>query len=215
MKKIKSNKERPLRTKPDYSLESAHTGIKAGIDEAGRGPLAGPVVAAAIIIDPSFTIDGIDDSKKLSPAFREELYEKITSAYIWSVGIVSAEEIDEINILNATKKACVLAEAGLKIRPDVVLVDGNMKFSDPRFKSVVKGDSISVSIAAASVIAKVTRDRIMKELDLKCPGYLWSKNMGYGTKGHIDSLRSLGLSPFHRRSFIAKTLLTETRGLLK
>ena len=139
----------------DLSIESNYPGVVAGVDEAGRGPLAGPVVAAAVIIDQKNLIEGIKDSKKLSKNKREELYVKITQNYAWSIGLVGPKEIDEINILEATKKACVLAVEGLIKEPSVVIVDGNMKFSDKRFVSYIKGDDKSISIAAASIIAKV------------------------------------------------------------
>lgn len=186
---------------PDLSIESNYTGIIAGVDEAGRGPLAGPVVAAAVIIDQNNLIPGIKDSKKLSKAKREALYTKITENYIWAVGIVSPEEIDEINILEATKKACVLAVEALNTSPTTVIVDGNMKFTDPRFVSFVKGDDKSISIGAASIIAKVTRDRIMDLLHVDFPHYNWAKNSGYGTKEHIAAIEKYGQTRHHRVSF--------------
>ncbi|MGX6960531.1 MAG: ribonuclease HII [Rickettsia endosymbiont of Pentastiridius leporinus] len=179
--------------------------IVAGVDEVGRGPLAGPVVAGSVIIDQKNIIPGIKDSKKLSKKKRELLYEQITSNYIWSVSIVSHTEIDEINILQATKKACELAVANLNTVPQVILVDGNMKFSDKRFVSIVNGDNLSLSIAAASIVAKVTRDHLMQELGNEFPHYLWHKNSGYGTKEHLDAIKTHGLSPYHRRSFRIKT----------
>lgn len=185
----------------DLSLESQHQGVIAGIDEAGRGPLAGPVVASAVIIDQNNLIDGIKDSKKLSRNKREELYTKITENYIWSIGIVSPQEIDKINILEATKKACIIAAQNLSTKPDIVMVDGNMKFTDPRFFSYVKGDDRSISIAAASIIAKVTRDRIMDQLHLDFPQYGWVTNSGYGTKEHVAAIRKHGHAVHHRQSF--------------
>ncbi|HJD55983.1 MAG TPA: ribonuclease HII [Rickettsia endosymbiont of Pyrocoelia pectoralis] len=175
--------------------------IIAGVDEVGRGPLAGPVVASSVIIDQNNIIPGIKDSKKLSKKKRELLYEQITSNYIWSVSIVSHTEIDEINILQATKKACELAVSKLSTVPQIILVDGNMKFNDKRFVSIVNGDNLSLSIAAASIVAKVTRDRLMLELGNEFPHYLWHKNSGYGTKEHLDAIKTHGLSPYHRRSF--------------
>ena len=188
----------------DLSIESNYPGVVAGVDEAGRGPLAGPVVAAAVIIDQNNLIEGIKDSKKLSKNKREELYVKITQNYLWSIGVVGPKEIDEINILEATKKACVLAVEGLIKQPSAVIVDGNMKFSDKRFVSYVKGDDRSISIAAASIIAKVTRDRIMELLHQDFPYYFWAKNSGYGTKEHISAIEKYGSSVHHRLSFKLK-----------
>jgi len=188
----------------DLSIESNYQGVVAGVDEAGRGPLAGPVVAAAVIIDQNNLIEGIKDSKKLSKNKREELYVKITQNYTWSIGVVEPKEIDEINILEATKKACVLAVEGLIKEPSVVIVDGNMKFSDQRFVSYIKGDDRSISIAAASIIAKVTRDRMMELLHQEFPYYFWAKNSGYGTKEHISAIEKYGSSIHHRLSFKLK-----------
>jgi ribonuclease HII len=178
----------------------------AGVDEAGRGPLAGPVVAAAVIANPDNLVEGVRDSKKLSKKSREDLFGKITSNYIWSVGIISPEIIDEINILEATKKACINAVSGLSVVPLIVLVDGNMKFDDTRFQSIVKGDDKSHSIAAASIIAKVTRDRIMTELEQEFPDYQWSRNSGYGTEYHLKAIRDFGLTKHHRKTFRVKSL---------
>jgi len=191
----------------DLSIESTynHKSI-AGVDEAGRGPLAGPVVAAAVIVDHDNIVEGVRDSKKLSKKSREDLYEKITSNYIWSVGIISSELIDEINILEATKKACINAVSSLPVVPLVVLVDGNMKFDDIRFLSIVKGDNKSHSIAAASIIAKVTRDRIMTELEQEFPEYKWGQNSGYGTEYHLKVIREFGITKHHRKTFRVKSL---------
>ena len=178
-----------------------HNYIVAGIDEAGRGPLAGPVVASSVIVGKDNIIPGIKDSKKLSKKKRELLYEQITSNYVWSTAIISHTEIDEINILEATKKACAIAAANLTVKPEIVLVDGNMRFNDKRFVSIINGDNLSLSIAAASIIAKVTRDRLMLDLSTEFPQYLWHKNSGYGTKEHIEAINKHGLSPYHRRSF--------------
>ncbi len=178
--------------------------IIAGVDEAGRGPLAGPVVAAAVIVDQQNIIIGIRDSKKISKKKREELYDKITANYRWSVGIISPEEIDRINILEATKKACKLAVSSMKVKSEIVLVDGNMKFDDTRFYSIIKGDDKSMSIAAASIVAKVTRDRIMQELSSDFPTYKWYKNSGYGTKDHMDAILQNGRTIHHRKSFKVK-----------
>jgi ribonuclease HII len=186
----------------DFEIEDQYCGnIIAGVDEAGRGPLAGPVVAAAVIVDRNKIIEGIRDSKKISKKKREILYESISKHYRYGVGIVSPEEIDEINILEATKKACNLAVEALSYRPDIVIVDGNMKFSDSRYHSFIKGDDKSISIAAASIIAKVTRDRIMEALSREHAAYDWHKNSGYGTKHHLEAINQHGVTVHHRKSF--------------
>lgn len=178
--------------------------VVAGVDEAGRGPLAGPVVAGAVIVNPDNIIPGIRDSKKLSRKTREGLYEEIIRHYVFGIGMASPEEIDTINILEATKKACIRAVDNLAKSPDVVIVDGNMKFNDKRFISLIKGDNLLVSIAAASIVAKVVRDRLMIQLDQEFPQYLWRKNMGYGTLEHLEAIRKYGYSPYHRCSFKIK-----------
>jgi ribonuclease HII len=186
----------------NLDIERSYIGkVVAGIDEAGRGPLAGPVVAAAVIIDQGNMVVGIDDSKKLSQIQRELLYHHIIENYQYSVAVIQPQEIDEINILQATIKACIFAEKNLHIVPDIVLVDGNMKFFDPRFISIVKGDTKSISIAAASIIAKVTRDRLMQDLHHNYPMYNWHSNKGYGTKEHIDAIMRYGRTIHHRESF--------------
>lgn len=186
----------------DLEIERSYKGkLIAGVDEAGRGPLAGPVVAAAVIVDQNNIIEGIRDSKKISKKKREILYEQITNAYKYSVGVASAAEIDQINILQATIKACKMAVSDLSIAPEIVLVDGNMKFDDARFYSIVKGDDKSLSIAAASIVAKVTRDRIMDELSAEFPDYAWAKNSGYGTKDHLEAIKKIGRTKHHRASF--------------
>ncbi len=189
-----------------FKLEQEYLGTVAGVDEAGRGPLVGPVVAASVIIDQTNIIYGIKDSKKLSKKVRESLYQQIIDNYAWSVGIVHHDEIDNINILNATKKACYIAVENLKITPNIVLVDGNMKFTDPRFVSIVNGDNLSISIGAASIIAKVTRDRLMLEYAKEFPEYMWHKNFGYGTKEHLQAISIYGISPYHRQSFNIKKI---------
>jgi len=173
-----------------------------GIDEVGRGPLAGPVVAAAVILPDDFNILGIDDSKKLTENKREELFESIQEVAISiGVGIVDAKEIDEINIYEATKKAMYAAISNLHIRPDFLLVDA-MKLTTPfPSEAIIKGDSKSISIAAASIIAKVTRDRMMKEMAQAYPEYHFEQNMGYGTREHIEALQLYGATPFHRKTF--------------
>lgn len=186
----------------DFEIEKTYNGkIIAGVDEAGRGPLAGAVVAAAVIVNTDKFIEGIRDSKKISKIKREKLYEFIVNNYQYGVGIVSPEEIDKINILEATKKACCLAVDSLKTNPEIVLVDGNMKFADPRYHSIIKGDDKSTSIAAASIVAKVTRDRIMHSLSLEYPAYDWHKNSGYGTKYHLEAIIKEGITSYHRKSF--------------
>lgn len=186
----------------DLSFEQQyHNHIIAGVDEAGRGPLAGPVVAAAVIVDSNNLIEGIRDSKKLLKSRREELYNEITKHYTWSIGIVDSEEIDRINILEATKKAMEIAVNTLGKMSSVILVDGNMKFPDYRYISIIKGDDKSISIAAASIIAKVTRDKIMAEFHQEFPLYKWIKNSGYGTKEHINAITNYGITKYHRKSF--------------
>jgi ribonuclease HII len=184
----------------------------AGVDEAGRGPLAGPVVAAAVIFNNNTRIKGVNDSKLLTEKHREELYKKIISrALSYSVSVVEASVIDEINILNATMLAMKQSVDDLKIKPDLVLVDGNRKFhSEIPVIPIVKGDSKSFSIAAASILAKVTRDRLMKNLAIQFPVYLWEQNKGYPTKQHREIIKKLGPSPLHRKSFLKK-ILTEQK----
>ena len=176
-----------------------------GIDEAGRGPLAGPVVAGAVILPKDCEILGVDDSKKLSAKKRELLYDEIMEkAVAVSVGIVSPERIDEINILQATYEAMREAAAGLGTEPDILLNDAVTipEVVIPQVP-IVKGDAKSVSIAAASIIAKVTRDRIMVEYESRFPGYGFASNKGYGSAEHIEALRRLGPTPIHRNSFIS------------
>ncbi|MBR5980549.1 MAG: ribonuclease HII [Firmicutes bacterium] len=181
----------------------------AGVDEVGRGPLAGPVVAAAVILPHDFDVLGIDDSKKLSSKKREELAEVIKEkALAWSVGWVGPERIDEVNILEATKEAMTQAVQGLSLQPDHVLIDGNFTVRALALPqtAIVKGDANSTSIAAASILAKVTRDRYMEEMDAVYPGYAFASNKGYGTKAHYDGLKAQGPTPIHRKSFISDYL---------
>ncbi|MCP3761974.1 ribonuclease HII [Domibacillus sp. A3M-37] len=173
----------------------------AGIDEAGRGPLAGPVVAAACILPKDFLPEGLNDSKKVKESVRDELYALIIEKAITGVGIVSAEEIDQINIYEAAKKAMVLAVNGLSEQPDHLLVDAMTLPCAISQESIIKGDAKSASIAAASIIAKVTRDRLMKQYAIEYPGYGFEKNMGYGTKEHLNGLQTLGITPQHRKTF--------------
>lgn len=176
-----------------------------GIDEAGRGPLAGPVVVGAVILPKDSFIEGVNDSKKISEKKREKIYEQILEEAIsYSVGIVHQKTIDEINILNATKLGVKIALEGLNQRPDVIMVDAlnNMDTLGIPYISVVKGDAKNYSIAAASIIAKVTRDRIMKEWDEIYPIYGFSKHKGYGTAEHIRIIKENGPCILHRKSFI-------------
>ncbi|MEN6356603.1 MAG: ribonuclease HII [Armatimonadota bacterium] len=175
----------------------------AGLDEAGRGPLAGPVVAAAVILPECFDPTGIDDSKKLTPAKREMMFERISSeAAAVGVGIVGPEEIDRINILRATHQAMRLALENMGAPYDYVLVDGlSVSGLGAPTLAIVKGDSKCVSIGAASIIAKVTRDAIMVDLDQQYPGYGFAKHKGYGCKSHIEAIERLGPCPCHRKTF--------------
>lgn len=180
----------------------------AGIDEAGRGPLAGPVYAAAVILPDDVIIEGINDSKKLSGKKREELFDVIKEkAVAWSVCAVDEKRIDEINILEATFEAMRGALSGLEVEPDNALVDGNR---DPGFdipcETVVKGDSRSMSIAAASILAKVSRDRFITDISEKYPEYEFGKHKGYGTKAHREALLKYGPCEIHRKSFLTKIL---------
>lgn len=197
---------------PDYEYEAKALSLGfrnvCGVDEAGRGPLAGPVYAAAVILPQGLVIDGLNDSKKLSEKKRELLYDKVTeSALAWSVGIATEQEIDEINILQATFLAMRRAVEGLDLKADYALIDGNrMPPLSIKGETVVKGDSLSMSIAAASIIAKVRRDRFMLEIDEKYPEYQFCKHKGYGTALHYEMLEKYGVSPVHRRSFLKKIL---------
>jgi ribonuclease HII len=194
-----------------YELEWKRKGCAciAGIDEAGRGPLAGPVSVAAVILPEGFEHEKLNDSKKLTEARRERIYEELIACkgLRWTVVLAHAEEIDRINILQATHAA--MREAALKLEPDVVLIDG---LPVPRFplpqQALVKGDSLSLSIAAASVIAKVTRDRLMLEAAKEYPQYGFEKHKGYGTRQHMAALEKHGPCPLHRRSFAPIAQLT-------
>ena len=194
-------------------------GIKSicGIDEAGRGPLAGPVVVASVIMPQDSMIEGVNDSKKISEKKRERLYEEITKeAIAYGVGIIDQNQIDEINILNATKKGLTLSIKELEKdleekkrminKPDIILVDAltNINTDGITYKSIVTGDAKSYSIAAASIIAKVTRDRIMRQWDEVFPQYGFEKHKGYGTAMHIAAIKEYGLCPLHRLSFTKK-----------
>lgn len=188
---------------PDLSLELTSCGVVAGVDEAGRGPWAGAVVAGAVILDRNRLPNGINDSKKLSATKREKLYNEIMERAITGIGISTAKEIDNINILEATKLAMQRAVSMLVGRDiSLVLVDGNKDPDLPyKTQTVIGGDAKSLSIAAASIIAKVTRDRMMCELAKEYPQYGWEKNSGYGTKQHIEALERYGVTPHHRKSY--------------
>lgn len=180
--------------------------VICGVDEAGRGPLAGPVCAAAVILPEHLEIPGLNDSKKLSDKRRRELFPAIKEqALAYGIGFASQEEIDEINILQATFLAMKRALDQLQVRPDLALIDGNRQtdFGLP-CKTVIKGDSLSASIAAASVLAKVSRDDVMLQLAEQYPGYGFEIHKGYGTKAHYAALEALGPSPIHRKSFLKK-----------
>jgi ribonuclease HII len=191
---------------PDFVIEESCRGVVCGIDEAGRGPLAGPVVAAAVILDrarfPAELSERLDDSKALTATVREACYAALLRCARIGIGAASAREIDRVNILQATLAAMRRAGAALGVTPDIALVDGNVApLLACSVKTVVGGDALSFSIAAASVVAKVTRDRIMRGLAQRYPGYGWESNVGYATEEHGAALRRLGPSPHHRRSF--------------
>ena len=188
---------------PDMLLEAACPGPVCGVDEAGRGPWAGPVHAAAVILDPRTAPQGLDDSKKLNAAARERLEIEIkTHAVAWCVASASVEEIAELNILQATGLAMHRAVEGLKVRAAFALVDGNYPFALPcPIKTVVGGDGISASIAAASILAKTARDRLMKEMDSLYPGYGFAAHKGYHAPAHVEALARLGPCAIHRMSW--------------
>lgn len=196
-----------VKTAPDYSFETHATARGysriVGVDEVGRGPLAGPVTACAVWLDPNRIPDGLNDSKALTEKRRLLLYEQIMEVADVSIASCSVEEIDEINILQASLRAMERAVAGLSVAADYVLVDGNKipKAFGVDAEAIVKGDARSVSISAASIVAKTWRDSLMVDLAQQHPGYGWEKNAGYGTKLHLDGLLNLGVTPHHRRSF--------------
>lgn len=177
--------------------------IVAGVDEVGRGPLAGPVTAAAVVLDLRSIPDGLNDSKKLTASRRSALYDAITACAEVSIAHASVEEIDSLNILRASHLAMERAVAGLPRRPCMALVDGSMIPRDlcTPARTIIKGDARSLSIAAASIVAKVTRDRLMWALAQHYPGYGWETNVGYPSKSHREALQDLGVTPHHRRSF--------------
>ena len=191
-----------------YEREAFADGVKlvCGVDEAGRGPLAGPVCAAAVILPPELVIPGLNDSKKLTDKKRRELYDIITAeAVSYGIAFASEKEIDEINILQATFLAMARAMEKLTPQPELALIDGNRAkdFGLP-VRTIVKGDSLSASIAAASILAKVTRDRLMEQYDEAYPQYGFAVHKGYGTKRHYEALREFGPSPIHRMTFLKK-----------
>lgn len=196
----------------DYSIENEYRekgfNIICGVDEAGRGPLAGPVYAAAVILPSDCVIEGLNDSKKLTEKKREALFDEIKEKAL-AYGIASADEkeIDEINILNATFLAMKRAIVSLSVKPDLALIDGNQKpHTDIEEVTVIKGDAKSMSIAAASVLAKVSRDRFMLEMAEKYPQYEFARHKGYGTKLHYEKIAQYGVCDIHRRTFLKKIL---------
>ena len=198
---------------PDFEIENSikQKGYKliCGVDEAGRGPLAGPVCAAAVILPENAEIDGLDDSKKLSEKKREMLFDIICEkAIAYSIAFGSLEEIEELNILEATFLAMNRSIEGLRVKADFALIDGNRVPKGIKIpcETVVKGDAKSQSIAAASILAKVTRDRLLLEYDKQYPEYNFKKHKGYGTKEHTDLILKLGVCPIHRKSFLKKLL---------
>ena len=191
--------------KDEENLYSNKVKYTCGIDEAGRGPLAGPVVVGAVILPADSLIEGVNDSKKISEKKRERVFEEIVNTAIsYSTGIVDQKTIDEINILNATKLAVKKAIESLEIKPDLILVDAltNIETFGIPYKSIIKGDAKEYSIAAASIIAKVTRDRMMLEWDKVFPEYGFAKHKGYGTAAHIQALKENGPCMLHRKTFI-------------
>jgi len=193
----------PVKTAPTFEFEATAPQPVCGVDEVGRGPWAGPVMAAAVILNPLNIPAGLNDSKKLTASRRETLFAEIMASATVSIGAASVQEIDRINILQATFLAMKRAVDGLAVRPQLALIDGNKippKLPCPA-QAIVKGDARSLSIAAASIIAKVTRDRLMCDLSATFPGYGWETNMGYGTKAHQAGLARLGVTPHHRVSF--------------
>jgi ribonuclease HII len=198
----------PSKTPPNFDPEDAMrrrlapAATIAGVDEAGRGPWAGPVVAAAVILDPRNVPDGLNDSKKLNAVTRENLDKSLRSTAKWAIGVADVDEIDRDNILQATLRAMERAVAALPRQPHGVLIDGNKapKLSVPT-QTLVKGDALSLSVAAASIIAKVARDKMMCDLAAEYPVFGWERNKGYGTKEHQQALIANGITPHHRRSF--------------
>lgn len=203
---MKENEELRLKELKRQEDELRNRGFNmiCGIDEAGRGPLAGPVVVASVIMPANSMIEGVNDSKKVSEKKREKLYDQILEEAIsYGVGIVGQDEIDEINILNATKKGLTMSLKELTVKPDLIIVDAltHIDTMGIPYESIIKGDAKCYSISVASIIAKVTRDRIMREWDKVYPEYDFEKHKGYGTSAHIEAIKKYGLCPIHRKSF--------------
>jgi ribonuclease HII len=199
---------------PDFAIEDGCRGVVCGVDEAGRGPLAGPVVAAAVIIDRACFLaelhENLNDSKLLRRATREACYRALLGCARIGIGAASVREIDRVNILRASLLAMSRAVAALGISPDLALIDGNIAPALPcAAKTVVGGDGLSFSIAAASVVAKVTRDRIMQSLARRHPSYAWESNVGYSTRAHFEAIAAHGVTVHHRRSFAPVRLAVE------
>ena len=211
---MKEKEEERLRNLKEIEKEFYDKGVEyiAGIDEAGRGPLAGPVVVASVIMPKDSMIEGVNDSKKVSEKKREKLYDIILDEAIsYGIGIIYQDEIDKINILQATKKGLTEAVEQMKIKPNLIMVDaltGIDTLGIP-YKSIIKGDAKCYSISAASIIAKVTRDRIMREWDKIYPQYGFEKHKGYGTAAHIAAIKENGLCPLHRHSFVKNIVMEE------
>ena len=204
---MKEKEEQRLNMLKQYENDLRNKGYKyiCGIDEAGRGPLAGPVVVASVIMPENSMIEGVNDSKKVSEKKREKLYDLILEEAIsYGVGIIGQDEIDEINILNATKKGLTTSLKELTAKPDLIIVDAltHIDTLGIPYESIIKGDAKCYSISAASIIAKVTRDRIMREWDKIYPQYGFAQHKGYGTSAHINALKEYGPCPLHRRAFI-------------
>lgn len=194
----------------DIYIKNPQIEYICGIDEAGRGPLAGPVVVASVIMPRDSMIEGVNDSKKVSEKKREELYDRIIDEAIsYGVGIIDNNKIDEINILESTKLGLTTSLKELVVKPDIILVDALNKIDTLGipYRSIIKGDAVAYSISAASIIAKVTRDRIMREWDEVYPMYGFSKHKGYGTAGHIQAIKENGLCSIHRRSFVKNIVI--------
>ena len=203
---MKENEELRLKELKRQEDELRNRGFNmiCGIDEAGRGPLAGPVVVASVIMPANSMIEGVNDSKKISEKKREKLYDQILEEAIsYGVGIIGQDEIDEINILNATKKGLTMSLKELTVKPDLIIVDAltHIDTMGIQYESIIKGDAKCYSISVASIIAKVTRDRIMREWDKVYPEYGFEKHKGYGTSAHIEAIKKYGLCPIHRKSF--------------
>lgn len=205
MKEKEEKRLQEIKKIENHIYETEKIQYICGIDEAGRGPLAGPVVVAAVIMPKDSMIEGINDSKKVSEKKREKLYEQIIEEAIsYEVAIIDQKEIDAVNILNATKEGLTKAVQELKVKPQKILVDALQKIDTcgVPYVSIVKGDAKCYSIAAASILAKVTRDRIMRQWDEVYPQYGFAKHKGYGTKAHIEAIQQYGLCPLHRLSFV-------------